>query len=106
MLCAKCSEKNSHSTGSGVVRPGRSDDGPARPGESDASSRLKPLADLVHLGEEARLVDERLTIRMHHDPAVYDHRVHATAVGGGDGVVARAEERLPLRPLGVEEHAS
>src|SRR5438552_3049614 len=43
---------------------------PARAGKGDAGARLQSLADLLHGGEQARLVDEGLAIVVGQDPAV------------------------------------
>src|SRR3989442_10572106 len=77
---------------------------PAGAGKGDAGPGLQSLADLLHGGEEPTLVDERLAIVVHHDPAVDDDGVHAASVGVVDQVVQRIPERLPLRPPGVEQH--
>src|SRR5213594_1311035 len=72
---------------------------PARARERSPGSPLELLADLLHLREKPRLVDECLAIGVDHHLAVDDDRVHAAAVGVVDEVVDRIEERLPLRTL-------
>ena len=80
-----------------------SHNGPARAGKADAGAGLKILADLLDLAEEPRFVDERLAIRVDDDAAVHDHGVDAPRVRCVDQVVDGIEERLPFRPLRVEE---
>src|SRR5439155_6951339 len=55
--------------------------------EGDARACLEPLADLLHLAEEAPLVHEGLPVGVHDDPAVHHDGVHAAAVGVVDQVV-------------------
>src|SRR5262245_55796369 len=69
---------------------------PLGAGEADARARLELLADLLHLGEEARLVREHLAIVVHHDSPVDDHGVHAAPVGVVDEVVDGIPDGLPL----------
>ena len=66
--------------------------------------RARSRSPTAWTARRAPLVHERLAVGVHDDAAVHDHRVHAAAVGVVDEVVDRVEERLPLRPLGVEEH--
>src|SRR5262250_3887090 len=77
---------------------------PLGAGKADARARLELLADLLHLGEEARLVREGLAIVVHHDSPVDDHGVHAAPVGVVDEVVDGIPDGLPLGALGVEAY--
>src|SRR5215472_3218608 len=75
---------------------------PLGAGEADARARLELLADLLHLGEEARLVRKGLVVVVHHDSPVDDHGVHAAPVGVVDEVVDGIPDGLPLGALGIE----
>src|SRR5215470_537016 len=85
-----------------VVAMAGSAHGPLGAGEADARARLELLADLLHLGEETRLVREGLAVAVHHHAAVDDHGVHAASVGVVDEVVDGIPDGLPLGTLGVE----
>src|SRR5215813_2282970 len=77
---------------------------PLGAGEADARACLELLADLLHLGEEARLVREGLAIVVHHDSPVDDHGVHASPVRVVDKIVDGIPDGLPLGALGVEAY--